>query len=201
MASFWNHADKHYAHIDYGGYLHGEKAIQKEWRKSWLHKWPLLHSVTVAEYGVGGGLLGQLLLESYNVSHYIGIDISSRQLRAVSSRLNNGSFAYSLLLARKLTREMLKPFRIDVFISQAVIQHFPDNEYLLDFLSVLSHSKIEHIMLQVRQTHWAKEGSSVSSSLFTSCETLLKGLPNYKIRWNSSTPRANGYVFYWFLRT
>ena len=42
---------------------------------------------TVAEYGIGGGLLGQYLLTSHNISRYLGIDIAERQLRAARRRL------------------------------------------------------------------------------------------------------------------
>jgi trans-aconitate methyltransferase len=56
-----------------------EAATISDWQANWLDQIPFPRSVrTVAEYGIGGGLLGKLLLQKYSVAHYIGMDISKR---------------------------------------------------------------------------------------------------------------------------
>jgi len=205
LADWWNHADKHFSHIDYGGYLGSKEKIVGRWKANWLDQIPFPAAVrTVAEYGIGGGLLGQLLLQNYSVVHYVGIDISGRQLGHAQAGLESCcGFRYTLLLAfeQELRDAMLQPFRIDLFISQAVIQHFPSDEYLASFLGVLSRSGIRYLMLQTREGSKARQGKTVVHAQITDRKFLLEHLPQYGVVWSSPKRLNNGYRFYWFERT
>jgi len=203
-APYWETADRVYAHIDYGGYLQGEANVTQLWERLWIHKAPaVLKSATVADYGIGGGLLAKLLLTVHNASHYVGIDISKRQLGEAAVRLKECcEYQHTLLRVAALTDTTLKPFRIDIFVSQAVIQHFPNRAYLVKFLQVLRRSGIPHLMLQVREQNSDLAGSvarasSINNAQLTNETVLFANLPNYQMRWRSHK-LTNGYVFYWF---
>ena len=197
LKTYWDNAPPTYAHIKYAEHLIGEPNLTSTWRRQWLYKWPFEHSVVVAEYGTGGGLLGSLLMDSYNASHYIAIDVSTRQLDHVATRLRGRS--YSVISTDTLNDQLLKPFNIDVFISQATIQHFPSDTYLASFLNVLDRSNIPYLMLQIRSGDKNRQGSSVSYAQITSKRFLTTHLPSYKTVWHSHT-YPNGYIFFWFRR-
>ena len=198
LQTFWERADKTYAHIEYGGHLGSEAKLILFWQQRWLNRFPS-NVRTVAEYGIGAGLLGQVLLQNYSIVHYIGIDISLRQLRAASQRLQSCCMhKYTLLHTedQALGEKLLQPFHIDLFVSQAVIQHFPSDTYLQSFLAVLSRSNIRYLMLQTREG--GKRGDDdVTRAQITTRKFLVAHLPKYTIV--SRSPRfVNGYVFYWF---
>eukprot|EP00965_Chrysotila_dentata_P252295 6210603-Pleurochrysis_carterae.AAC.2 len=210
LSGYWNNADKEYAHINYNGYLAGEKKLIQAWTDWWLkyspvsmHRRDVFENATVMEYGIGGGLLGKHLLEKYKVRHYIGVDIAERQLEEASNRLDACCrFKYSRLKVDHILDDVdLNPFRIDVFVSQAVMQHFPSNVYTRKFLGVLSRSRIPFLMLQVRELDVKLQGISMEYAQFVTRDLLATHLPNYEMLWQSKR-EPNGYVFYWWhLRT
>mmetsp|Transcript_17738 Transcript_17738/g.38326 ORF Transcript_17738/g.38326 Transcript_17738/m.38326 type:complete len:247 (+) Transcript_17738:71-811(+) len=205
LSGFWNSVDKAYAHVSYNaGHLRGEARLIKNWEAHWLNHSQeqygnLFENATVMEYGIGGGLLGKHLLEKYNARHYIGVDIAERQLKAAAERLGACCrHKYSMVQVNgSLNQADLKPFRIDVFVSQAVMQHFPSASYTRNFLGVLSQSRIPYLMLQVREGDARKQGTSVTFAQLVSREMLEKHLPNYQMIWQSPRGRK-GYVFYWW---
>ena len=102
LANFWDTVNENYAHIRYGGHLESTSKVVRGWQKGWLHRLP--SSVrTVAEYGIGAGLLGQVMLQNYSIAHYVGIDISRRQLGAASKRLE-GCCQHRLALRSRSVR-------------------------------------------------------------------------------------------------
>ena len=199
LANFWETVNENYAHIRYGGHLESTSKVVRGWQKGWLHRLP--SSVrTVAEYGIGAGLLGQVMLQNYSIAHYVGIDISRRQLGAASKRLESCcQHRYTLILAEEqaLRDAILQPFRIDLFVSQAVIQHFPSDKYFASFLAVLSRSGIRYLMLQTRES--GAQENDVTRAQVTKRPFLRAHLAPYRMLWHSPT-MTNGYVFYWFER-
>lgn len=123
VRAFWNTADPRYAHISYSGYLRSEEALVAYWQNQWLNTFaPYLTSTSrVVEYGIGAGLLGKVLLRDYNVAHYVGLDISDRQIAAASAALSTiSSSRYTLRRVDAIPS--LEQYAPTVFISQAVIQ-------------------------------------------------------------------------------
>ena len=86
MKHFWDHADARFSHIEYNGHLKSEAHLRATWEKEWLGHFPVLDRYSVMEYGIGGGLLGEHLLTTRGASHYVGIDISTRQLEHAAER-------------------------------------------------------------------------------------------------------------------
>jgi hypothetical protein len=74
-----------------------------------------------------------------------------------------------------------------LFISLAVIQHFPDKEYLDSFLKNLNNSTISELFIQIRHAEVTSFSSSYSTheevrlGCHTNSEYLLNILNNYEI--------------------
>ena len=151
----------------------------------------------VMEYGTGAGLLGQVLRKE-GVRRYIGVDISQRQLDAASRRLPKSYF--TPLRANALHDARLHFTDVDVFICQAVMQHFESDAYRDRFLRVLNESSIPFIMLQPRATGCKDNNlSSLTRSDITlanciSASQLATHLPKYMKVYESKL-YANGYVY------
>ena len=94
LQAFWEGANPTFSHISYDRWLQSEKKLVSEWRNRWLdatRKLVSLEGLRVAEYGIGGGLLGHTLLSKYRIGHYKGFDIAQRQLEAAKTRLEQHS--------------------------------------------------------------------------------------------------------------
>lgn len=207
LERFWDHAPHQYAHIAYTGYK--LKNLTDQWRQRWIRHGPpdVFRGATVAEYGIGAGLLGEMLLTEYKAAHYIGMDISTRQLEAAQTHLSacaTCKWRHTLLHVGENAADNLEPFRIDVFVSQAVIQHFPSDAYLAGFLRVLSRSNIPHLVLQTRAGDKTTQGETITRAQLTDTPFLEKYLPNYRLLWRTDPreppPRSDrsGYVYHWF---
>lgn len=98
-----------------------------KWNESWEGEFLQRHTWQgrrVVDYGIGAGLLGVEVLRR-GASHYFGVDISKRSLATATKYLKRhvpeAAGRWTLLPAPQSFRS----FHADVFVSQAVIQHFP----------------------------------------------------------------------------
>lgn len=220
LRAFWDGADPGYAHIAYDKtYLGGEARLASAWTKAWLGRFaPWLVGARVVEYGIGGGLLGELLLRSYNVSHYTGLDISDRQLAHARARLGArwGPERFALLRVDELpdlsALDAGPPST--VLISQAVIQHFPSVAYFGRFAArIKACASLSHAMLQVRRRDDRSarvrregdayaQGTDVSNALTFKEGELLSDFmaPQLALSWETAGGFTNGYRFYAFTR-
>ena len=90
LARFWEAAPPVFSHINYGSFLGGEAKTKRLWQQRWLNRFCTQNACVgaqIVEYGIGGGLLGEVLLGEYNASHYAGIDISARSRNLTAIRL------------------------------------------------------------------------------------------------------------------
>jgi hypothetical protein len=70
LREYLDTADEAFSHIKYAAHLVSEERVMQTWQAAWLDRILCSTSIrTVAEYGIGGGLLGQLLLQNYSVVH------------------------------------------------------------------------------------------------------------------------------------
>ena len=69
MRFFWNNAHEKFSHIKYNNWLGSEKNLKRDWERKWLFKLPK-NINNIAEYGIGGGSLGETLLRKYNIKKY-----------------------------------------------------------------------------------------------------------------------------------
>jgi 2-polyprenyl-3-methyl-5-hydroxy-6-metoxy-1,4-benzoquinol methylase len=143
LKAFWEEADPTFSHIAYDKWLESEAALVSEWRNRWLgtlRKSVKLKGLRVAEYGIGGGLLGETLIRKYGVSHYQGYDIALRQCKTAEERLSK--FPSDQWAVTRVDELPNVDNTADLFVSQAVMQHFPSQEYTERFLARLNGSGI-----------------------------------------------------------
>lgn len=146
MKIFWEQCPPRFAHLDGGHTMNRRRlvvSLGKTFEKS--VKAEEIDGKVIADYGCGGGHLGQYLLGNYNIEKYIGIDMAERSLNkaAISlERYQNIEFKQSPIDFSTLNA--------DIFVSISVIQHFPNKEYLDNFLENINTSKIPKVLLHIR---------------------------------------------------
>ena len=155
MSNYWDQGSKAFqafAHRNYGDHLRSADHVAMRWNATWLRTFAGRHPLGgrhVVDYGIGAGLLGKMLIGVHKVRLYTGVDVSSRSInatRAFLSRSHVNRSKWSLLH----TPVDFSSLRADVFISQAVIQHFPDKAYTDDFFRNLARSRIPTLLLQIK---------------------------------------------------
>ena len=146
-----------FSHVWYSG---SASRAGPKMNSTWLFEFARRHrglaGKHVIDFGIGGGILGDLLLRSHNVSHYAGVDISNRSLHVALKRLKKLRIAKTPVPRSKwslhkapLDFGALTP-HADIFISVAVIQHFPSRAHTEAFFANLERSAIATIFLQIK---------------------------------------------------
>lgn len=214
--AYWERAPLLMAHIA----RKQQTSLFSEWRRWWLdtlnNERHALKAAAVAEYGIGAGGLGLLLLKEFRVRNYTGIDISERQLKHAHSTLKAQGFVHGQSYHLHLAASGLefRTLRADVFISQAVMQHFPSRAYTEAWLANLDRSGIPTLMLQPRWSatprfnEWGRHGAprdnvaTVRNGTAFDSDFILEHLRNYELRWASAVrhDHTQGYVYYIFAR-
>lgn len=143
VKQFWDTCVESYAHLsksisDSEKYHYGLacNGISKE-----------LANKTVADYGIGGGYLGEYLFKNFNISKYIGIDISERSIEKASGNLSE----FASRCAFALVPVDFSELNADFLFSLACIQHFPGKEYVENFFKSINSSGIPNVILQIRK--------------------------------------------------
>lgn len=196
MSKFWDTCPGDFAHLE----INDQTLVAKvDWDEAFLKKLNEivpLRDASVVDYGCGGGQLGSHLHEHYGIRGYTGIDISARSRLRTFHHLQ----AYSVA-NNKSDRQLwfdicgndvdFDCFTYDqVFISQATMQHFPDIEYLYDFLDNINGSGIDYVVLQYRvdgMTHVSNTDYTDVRNVCFKCYTTTKyindSLTNYDLAW------------------
>jgi 2-polyprenyl-3-methyl-5-hydroxy-6-metoxy-1,4-benzoquinol methylase len=151
----------------------------------------------VIDYGCGGGWLGKLLLEKYEIKQYIGYDVSNNSLKF--ARENLKEFSNKKLIRIK---DWIELPAADIFISLSCVQHFPDIEYVKKWLEMVNNSKCNDLIIHYR---WNKRNKIefIDKKVYTWACFLPKDwidsfLKNYE-RWggyNVIKQIANRYAFF-----
>lgn len=224
LRDFWEMCDETFAHLSYDRWLHSKKRLEEVWRREWLDLLDptLWRDATVVEYGIGGGALAELLLldsdasmhlPQRGVAHYVGLDISARSLTAAKELLMTTRSTgvinqprWTLMQVDALTNTTLQEVgRVDIFISLAVIQHFPSVEYTRAFFETLEHSGVRTLVLQTRQRgcrELARTSFTHEDLRYATCvETaeLLNHLPSYILEFNTPEAEVEAGIVYHIL--
>lgn len=203
LKSFWETCDTTFAHITIDKHLKNYEDLTKGWDKYFLihlNTIKPLSNTTILDYGIGGGYLGIHMHKTYSIKKYIGVDISERQLKYAEHNLQKLNINYELLS----TPVEFKNIPCDIFISQAVIQHFPDIIYLNNFLTNLNSSNIPFIMIQIRynkNTLFTYGNYNSIKEVVHRCHTNNKYIESQLTKYTSiytSTPLENGYQFLFY---
>ncbi len=187
---FWNTCDETFAHLEMKGHLKSESNERRRWHNNFLRYYHL-RGAKVADYGIGGGYLGKFLFEKYGIDSYFGIDISERSLdvarRTLGAKKN---------LSFRLAPISFKDLGVDYFFCIACIQHFPDQNYLDEFLRNLNDSEISFLTLQIRyntETKFTPDNPKMSCQ--TNVEYLQKCLSKYNLSFVGGLSEGARYQF------
>lgn len=206
LKTFWETCDTTFAHLTINKHLISCENLVKNWDDYFLVNLNSIHPLankSILDYGIGGGYLGIHLHEKYQIKKYIGVDISERQLKFASNNLQNHNIKnYELLLSPIKFNEI----KCDVFISQAVIQHFPDINYLNEFLNNINESNISLIMLQIRHktnTLFTNNNYDNIQEVVRRCHTNHEYIQTKLTKYTKNTDIAipilsNGYQFLFY---
>jgi SAM-dependent methyltransferase len=145
--SFWEKCDTTFAHITPDRWLKSRDHLVNSFSKKFDPFNPT--DKIIVDYGIGAAHLGIYLFENENIKKYIGIDISERSLNA--AKISLSKYDQSKIDLRSTPVDFSK-LNADIFCSFAVIQHFPNKEYLDDFLINLKNSGIPEIIIQIRHS-------------------------------------------------
>lgn len=199
LVDFWDNCDPIFSHINISGYLKSPAELAKSWESNFISEYDFSNK-TVIDYGIGGGFLGLYLFQNKNIKKYIGFDISERQLNEAKNNLNG----YQTELINVENRKPFKAYPADIFVSQAVIQHFPNEKYLIDFLVDLNDSEINEIMLQIRynsKTIFSDDYNKMEG-VRLACQTnskyILNFLTNYNLVNSKKINNESNYEFLFF---
>lgn len=199
LIEFWDNCDPVFSHIDISGYLNNPSALAKSWENNFIKEYDFSNK-TVIDYGIGGGFLGLHLFKFKGIKKYIGFDISERQLNEASKNLEG----FTIELHNVMNRKQFKSYPADIFISQAVIQHFPDEAYLINFLTDINKSGINDVMLQIRYNDKTvfNENYDKTEDVRLACQTnsdyLLNYLTNYSLIKSKKLNNNSNYEFLFF---
>ena len=183
---FWNNCDLHFSHNVIGGHLSNYSTLTKKWESYFIDK-VVFKDKTVLDYGIGGGYLGKYLLDNKKIKYYYGVDISERSIQKTSQILKK--YNQKKLLNTNIFYDDFKD-KVDIFISQACIQHFPTEKYLIEFLKQINSLKLDIVILQIainmdNTTEFHNKQYNSTSNVVRACYTnegfLLKYLDNYSI--------------------
>lgn len=207
LKKFWEECDTDFAHITLGRTLNGYDNITKYWERSFISMISL-ENKSVIEYGIGGGYLGKYLLEDKNISKYTGIDISERSLQDANARLIDHKSKVQLMNTDLFYSKFNET--ADFFITQAVIQHFPNQKYLETFLEKVESLKCNELILQIRsnsetsfmnntikEEEYYKEHDIVYACL-TNSDFICKKLKLYRLEYKSEIDSTSRYQFLYF---
>ena len=205
MKHHWETAQSDFALDKYGTHRHGKGDVIDRWETSWLNRWLSLNNTfrgkTVGDYGIGGGLLGELLCTKYQVKRYVGIDIATRQINAAAARLDKLPECNRTLVLQASNLDFTS-LGLDILISQQVIQHFPSQSYLDEWLAAINRARIPSVFLEVRSnsnktihiSNWTGNGEGgkekrrhgvsnygITIGTVLNCQYPLKLLPRYEL--------------------
>ncbi len=199
LIEFWDKCDPVFSHIEISGYLNNPSVLAKSWENNFLKEYNFTNK-TVIDYGIGGAFLGLYLFNFKGIKKYIGFDISERQLKEATKNLNGFTFE----LHNVINKKEFKFYPADIFICQAVIQHFPNEEYLINFLTDINKSNINDVMLQIRyndKTVFNKnydKTEDVRLACQTNSDYLLNYLTNYTLIKSKKLKNDSNYEFLFF---
>lgn len=203
LKNFWNNCDTAFAHTVINKHLKCENELYKFWESSFINR-IIFKNKIVLDYGIGGGYLGKYLFSKKDIKHYIGIDISIRSLKKTDLILEKYSKKYDLLNCETFYKNFYK--NIDIIVCQACIQHFPNENYLINFLKKINQLNANTIMLQIaynKNNKFHDKDYNTRHNVVRACYTnnnfILKYLTNYDIDYSSEIAK-NNYQFLIFIK-
>lgn len=199
----WNNVSKALAHLHLRHENEGKlsiKSLHKVFKAHFTDYYDLDGKI-VADYGIGGGYLGMHLLSECKIKKYIGIDISDRSIENAKNNLHK--WANKIEFHKSNDCEFNK-LGADYLVSFAVIQHFPTNKYLDDFLLNVNNSSINTVILQIRHADentfrddWTTE-NDIKYACMTNETYVSEKLSNYECTMKSEILEKTNYHYLYY---
>lgn len=123
LTTFWDNCDPKMSHI-----YHKFDDLFKDWSKYIFNEFVDFKDKTILDYGIGSGNMC-IAAHEMKAKKYYGVDISTRSLTTSEKRFNDYKISqdfYNLDLTDKFYNTPDFYSKCDMFISVAVIQHFPN---------------------------------------------------------------------------
>lgn len=198
---FWESCSLEYAHNEIRKHLHDYNTLTKFWETNFLSRIDFKDKI-VLDYGIGGGYLGKYLFDTRCIKKYIGVDIAERSLNKAKEVLH-GHKGVELYITNDYYNTYTD--KVDIFICQAVIQHFFSLDYLMQFLKKIESLSPDTIMLQITyaketkiNTSYKNEGD-VARACCTNSDYISQYLSSYKLTYKGDVLR-NSYQFLIFTK-
>lgn len=194
---FWENCDLTFAHITADRWLVDKQSLTNSF-KGKMGPFDPIEKVVV-DYGIGAAHLGLYVLGNNLAKMYIGIDIAQRSLDAAKECLSIYDNV-SLILAPV----DFSTLNADIFTSFAVIQHFPDQGYLNDFLDNVNLSNIPELAMQIRHSdkNEFSDNYETQNEAMMGCRTnkeyMLSKLTKYTCISESKIDHKSGYHYLYF---
>jgi hypothetical protein len=187
VKEYWETSDDHMSHLSLE-YIKGNITV---WKNKFLNSIDFKDKVVI-DYETGRGLLGEVLHKEYMIKKYIGIDVAEKQLNFAKEILKDTNSEFYL------TPINFKELGADIFITQAVIQHFVDEKYLIDFLNNINESNCDKLVLHIRHGEKTifkngydnKDRNDIRINCYTNKEYIEKYLIKYKLIYQSGTSKS-----------
>jgi hypothetical protein len=154
----------------------------------------------ILDYGFGGGLFYEWLINNHHIKSYYGLDIAPRQFEAMTKMIEKYKDIFDnskigLIDPNKIPN-LYEINGIDILLAIEVLQHSPDKEYYNYLLSKFNESKIKTLALTYKRMDKLtfrqkvyKTTDDVANACHTTAEDIAEKLYNYKLIDNLSNNR------------
>jgi 2-polyprenyl-3-methyl-5-hydroxy-6-metoxy-1,4-benzoquinol methylase len=200
IVEFWETCGLSYAHLIDGkrgkGLCPGSR-LEGLLKSEFIDKMSFKEK-TIIDYGCGGGFITGYLLDHQGLKHSICFDIANRSLSKAKENLKRhlDKVTFQILPVK------LNEWEADYFLSLAVIQHFPNKEYLDNFLDNLNKIKVDKIVLQIRnnnKTQFNNAYDSEDGNKGLACQTnpgyISNKLGRYKLIYEGGISPTSKYQY------
>jgi SAM-dependent methyltransferase len=144
VIDFWNnHATPEACHIS--GYKSRDR-LYEMYELFMIPGFVHFEGKTIVNYGCGGGQLERLLHEKYGIKKSISIDIAERSIEAAKHYLKDYNSEFVLCDTDCMQFVSGKDEKY-IFMSCECIHHFPDQNYLDEWLDCLNSQDYEWVIL------------------------------------------------------
>jgi SAM-dependent methyltransferase len=194
-SEYWETCGERFAHIKQGEWdsvVSSEDTLSKfEVHYGLKDAATVVKGAVVIDYGIGNGRLAIPLLEA-GARKYVGIDIADRQLNKARQFLQSKGCKEGYELLKVPVR--FADHKPDLFITQACMQHFPNQKFLNSWCENVDASGAAFLLMQYRYTEKGKEFNRHSPiwACKVNCPHLAKLLPSYRLEYVSEVA-LNGY--------
>ena len=194
VKDFWNTCGANLAHLKFTWEVTG---LRKRLLDEHIFKRIDFKNKTVIDYGCGGGYITKYLCDEFGIKKSACIDIAERSIY-IAQKILRGYKNVDYHIAPVEFRQ----FEADIFLTISVIQHFPDEQFLIEFLKNINESGIKTVVLTIRYDKKTKfngaymdDNNDKCLACMTNNEYILKYMKNYNLIYFTEPQEKSKYQF------